>query len=105
MTRDPGPEPSKTCPQHRDEPSPHPCGACGDHRGRWVDWNNDKRLWTSEQASTAARRKAELRRLDITQCAMCDDDGYHGGLPCSHDPLAANRARTGIAACREALDG
>ena len=99
----PTPEPPIRCVQHLEDASPGPCRACGDAREYRQQWDRDRRATVAEEASTKARKRAELRRLDISQCHMCDDDGYLGGLPCSHDPLAASRARSGLQACRDAL--
>jgi hypothetical protein len=96
-------EPPLRCPQHADDPAPHPCGACADAREFHAEWDRTRRLEAAQNASTAARAKAELRRLDIAQCHLCDAAGYYNGRPCTHDPLANVRAERGIAACREAL--
>lgn len=53
--------------------------------------------------STEARERAELRAQAITECGMCDDDGYDRGLPCDHDPDREERARRGLAAVRAKL--
>ena len=97
------PEPPIRCVQHLDDASPGPCRACGDAREYRQQWDRDRRDQVAEEASTKARKRAELRRLDISQCHMCDDAGYYKGLPCSHDPLAASRATAGLAAVRAAL--
>lgn len=100
---DPGPEPSSRCQRHVEEPSDHPCSGCGDARAFLAEWSILNRAWIAQEASTAARARAELRRAEISHCHLCDDDGYYGGLPCRHDPLIPSRARAGLQACREAL--
>jgi hypothetical protein len=97
------PEPPIRCVQHLEDASPGPCRACGDAREYHKEWDRDRRATVAEEASTKARKRAELRRLDVEQCHMCDDAGYYKGLPCSHDPLAASRATAGLAAVRAAL--
>lgn len=97
-------EPPIRCSTHLDEPSHTPCGGCADAREHHREWDRQRRLDIATEASSKAQEKAELRRLDIEQCHQCDEHGYYGGLPCHHDPLIADRARRGLAACREALN-
>ena len=100
---DPGPEPSPRCPAHAEEPHPWPCGPCSDARALHDDWTLQHRLWTAEQAQAEREAFEAAQRAGIDACALCDDDGYHGGLPCHHDPDAPTRAERGLAACRDAL--
>lgn len=96
--------PQPRCTRHLDEPTLHPCGACKEAREVFEEWTRDQELarWAAERE--ARRNGARRIRAAIDACALCDDQGWVGGYLCHHDPDAAERARRGIQACREALE-
>jgi hypothetical protein len=47
--------------------------------------------------------RVESRRQQIQACDMCDQDGYRGGVLCTHDPDQVERAARGSAAVRAEL--
>jgi hypothetical protein len=98
-----GPEPPPRCPEHLNEQSPGPCGPCGDARRAHDQWIKDRTAADAAQRSAEARRQAEMTRLAISRCRICDDRGYVGAKLCSHDPDQDRRASAGAAAARAAL--
>lgn len=98
-----GPEPDRRCPVHVDNPAHYPCRACATAQTAWAEWS---RLY---QASKPPVTPAVDRILDETRarraaCTVCNTAGYLAdGSICRHDPLAAQRTRTGVAACLDAL--
>ncbi|MFI6368673.1 hypothetical protein ACIBG0_38825 [Nocardia sp. NPDC050630] len=104
--------PDPYCPRHPGGTS-EPCGQCAERRKAWVAAN----LARDQRAAAEAAERAELERLAKHQAAedrarAIDDcplgcaerDGYRpNGQVCDHDPDAAERARRGSAAVREAL--
>lgn len=104
MVADPGLEPARRCPVHRDEPAQHPCGACGDWRDAHDEWAHRKRLYDAEQRAGVAAEHARIRALEIARCNYCNDEGRGpNGLPCHHGPPPSAAARDSIAAARAAL--
>lgn len=94
--------PSKNCSKH-----PHgtdrPCGQCGDARRAFEVWESDQREHEKRRKSDEARQRAEVARLEIDACGMCDHNGYRGHKVCNHDPGEDDRRRRGVALVREAL--
>lgn len=96
--------PAPRCRRHLDEPTLHPCGECKEARLEHEEWTRQIAL-DREEADRLAREDARRRtRAAIEACPMCDDQGWAGGYLCRHDPNAAERARRGAQACREALE-
>jgi hypothetical protein len=96
--------PQPRCTRHLDEPTLHPCGACKEARHEFEEWTRDQELARQETERQARRLEVARIRAAIDACGLCDDQGWAGGFLCRHDPDAAERARRGIQACREALE-
>lgn len=94
--------PPRHCPEHEDQPDPPPCGACADARRHREKWDREQAAVAAAEQSRRAREQAETARLAIAACRLCDDQGYRGRVPCTHDPNAETRARSGLAAARAA---
>lgn len=96
------------CPKHFNVPAedrgPN-CRNCRRHR-EWLQAEADP---ATQAAATQAAKRAELRELAavkaqaIADCAMCDENGYHGTRVCDHDPERAAKASRGSALARAAL--
>ncbi|WP_083129695.1 hypothetical protein [Mycobacterium branderi] len=101
--------PPRHCPKHMPGGTLDPCGACKEHRQRHDRWlaNADIEQKRAQQAAAReeASRRAQLavdRQLAITDCDLCDDNGYRGAHVCDHiDRTETTKA--GIAAVRAAL--
>lgn len=96
--------PSPKCQDHHDDPDPPPCGACGDARRTRAAWDRDQAAQAALAQQAEAHARAEVSRLAIDACGLCDHQGYlPGGTVCRHDPGNADRAKRGAAAARAAL--
>ncbi|BBZ09884.1 hypothetical protein MBRA_00790 [Mycobacterium branderi] len=101
--------PTPTLPKAHARRHLDPCGACKEHRQRHDRWlaNADIEQKRAQQAAAReeASRRAQLavdRQLAITDCDLCDDNGYRGAHVCDHiDRTETTKA--GIAAVRAAL--
>jgi hypothetical protein len=103
-TRETGPGPPRNCSKHEDDPDPPPCGACADARRRWVAWDVAHRQAEATRRSAEAHAQAEVRALAISQCGLCDGQGYlPTGRQCQHDPSRVEATQRGAAAARAAL--
>lgn len=98
-------EPPTRCPQHEDDDDPPPCRACKRARETHQQWARDRAADAARRTQAIAHERAEANRIAIAACKLCDDRGYLGAQPCSHDPKQAERARTGAAAARQHLAG
>lgn len=92
-------EPSPHCPKHP-RGTDAPCRACGDARRTHGEWEAAQAAAALEAKSAEARRQAEIRAQAITDCGMCDEDGYIGTRLCDHDPEADERRQRGMAEIR-----
>ena len=101
----PLPRPER-CRTHQLDDIPPPCGACKVARETLEVTVRARARQDAERERHARREAARMARLDIDACTLCDEDGRDGtGLPCTHDPGAAERARRGAAEVRAALAG
>ena len=95
-------EPTPFCSSHPGGTTAN-CHACGEARRSHAAWMAQQQREAALKLSTEARERAELRAQAITECGMCDDDGYENGALCDHDPDRAERAARHLAAIRSTL--
>jgi hypothetical protein len=96
--------PQERCPQHLMAPADGPCGPCGDARRLRQQWEAGQARSDAVRRSAAARERAELRRVEIGNCDLCDPEGYlPSGRACGHDPSRTGNAARGAAAARAAI--
>lgn len=92
------------CPDHQHDGATPPCGGC-----KVARMTHEASLRDAVRAEAEAERlrrleEARLMREEAARCSLCDDDGRDTtGMPCSHDPAVADRARRGAAAARAVL--
>jgi hypothetical protein len=96
--------PAPNCPRHPHGTTDN-CGACGEARRSRQKWDTEQRRAQGAARSDEARRSAELRAAAVTECDLCDNDGYRGAILCDHDPDGEARTSRGIAAVKAALAG
>lgn len=105
----PGDAPSPRCPTHLTDAAPGPCGPCGDARREYDRWrtDNDDRIRREAAEARRAEREAEAttKAAAITECDLCDDNGYRGVVVCDHvdHAPAAARGRAKIQAELDAI--
>ena len=93
--------PPRTCPEHANETHPPRCGECADARRSRDEWDHQRAAEASLARQAEARSRAEVNRLAIAACNLCDLTGrLPGGAICHHDPNVAARATRGAAAAR-----
>lgn len=92
------------CPDHQRDGATPPCGGC-----KVARMTHEASLRDAVRAEAEAERvrrleEARLMREEAARCLLCDDEGRDAtGMPCSHDPAVADRARRGAAAARAVL--
>lgn len=101
---DSGPEPDRWCARHSADPSDgHRCGACIEAREWHTEWARRRKAFDTDTAHVNAREQANLNRLDIANCALCDERGYIGPAVCHHAPWAPAAAARGTELARAEL--
>lgn len=106
-------EPPQRCAAHREWPAEQPvppCGPCANFRKAHERWTARAEHTRAAARSEQARETAELARMAIDACTLCDHNGYRPdpdtgrpGAVCDHDPNTAERNARGIAQVRAAL--
>lgn len=83
----------RRCARHAHQiDDPGPCRACRAAREATDAAQETQRYAEAAARSGASRATARARRLAISSCSLCDDDGYDGKTVCDHDPDSAPRA-------------
>lgn len=98
--------PPARCDDHIRDLSPPPCGACADARRALEAWETDKRAADQAARSAEAHKRAEVTRLAIDACGLCDQQGrLADNRLCTHDPDQPDRLKAGAAMARAQIGG
>lgn len=98
--------PPARCDDHIRDLSPPPCGACADARRALEAWEAQRRTDDQTARSAEAHQRAELTRMAIDACGICDHDGrLADNRLCTHDPEQADRLKAGAAMVRAQIGG
>lgn len=90
-----------TCQAHPRYPKPETCAGCKAAADKAAERARIEGRAHSAQESSAARERARIRRAEIDECWMCDEDGYRNGGVCNHNTNASMAATKGMALIRE----
>lgn len=108
--------PPRFCPEHQPDGTPQPCGRCKSYRLIYDRWLKDQDIATKAAEQEAGRialaerderlaAETEARSQAITNCPLCDGDGYNAaGRVCDHIDRTQTAAR-GRDLIRAALGG